>query len=1160
MIRGRRRARVDPDPVEMVTVVPRADGLAYVPADAMGGAWFLEPQPQPTSESRRAFVAQLEELGLAELQADHALLVRWSDLHEILAEDDLSPTSTQLPIPPVVDDLLPAVECRGRMKDPDFSIFVSGWYRGGTKVADRLDLVGPVHRGPAASGPLTLGPTAYATLRSILEFGARPTEERALDGNRRGFVEIRDRAVAAGAPMDHYMQRTVILRPQMLSLGLERVHAGSSVGVVVEPTFEGAPSSWLDTFDRHRAVPDVYSCTGDDTEYIEIVVDDQVRRVLSEVRRLPARRVSGQRARRLLENPVAFFGDDDGSVLNEEAIENALEELREGLWSFRPHVELTESGLVEHVTLVMEPLGSQGDSGAHLHRFTAADGLNAFVTAGRDAVTAGRPVIAWADRDLELARDAEHHLEALADIASAWADGRAIVAVSPVGPGQPGVVPSGEPAADARPAPADHPDGALVIDADLVLDLARYAERIEAIGIETLYGIITVPLNKKGAWALEEDELRLLVQLGNSDDAVQIEMNREQLATFVRDVSVAAERGDPTVGLPNGGELPTSQAEDFVDALPASLRQELALDLAPGTGVREKPEPRERTGLLLKQNIDTEDYVTRRADGLRLPEGAPPLLPSNLRPQIELLSHQRHGVAWLQQLFAESPGLCRGALLADDMGLGKTLQILTFAARARQDDPDLGPVLVVAPVSLLDNWRQEAEKFFEDGTLPVRTLYGPGLKEFKVAKRDVDEKLRATGLQRFLRPGWSDGAAVVLTTYETLRDYEFSFAEVGWSIVACDEAQRIKNPNALVSRAAKKLNARFCIAATGTPVENNLTDLWSLFDFIQPGLLEPLNRFNKLYRKPIEADTDEDKARVNELRALIDPQVLRRLKSDIDADLPVKRFDQPCRTLRMTERQQQLYRMTLAAQEVTAGAANAGTALLTMISLLRRVCTDPRSARELNDPLPPLTDYRRLAPKLDWLITTLEDIERRDEKAIVFMDRKDIQRLVQHYVRERFGFAPEIINGETSTSALSGDSRQQRVDRFQSRPGFSVLILSPVAAGVGLNIQQANHVIHYMRHWNPAKEDQATDRAYRIGQQKDVVVYTPIVVGDEWTSFDERLDDLLSRKRKIADDMLNGSEDVDLGREFADLVRVQGQGLTHPDKSPSVPAEARDVD
>lgn len=142
------------------------------------------------------------------------------------------------------------------------------------------------------------------------------------------------------------------------------------------------------------------------------------------------------------------------------------------------------------------------------------------------------------------------------------------------------------------------------------------------------------------------------------------------------------------------------------------------------------------------------------------------------------------------------------------------------------------------------------------------------------------------------------------------------------------------------------------------------------------------------------------------------------------------------------------------------------------------------------------------------------------------MDRKDIPRLVQAYIREQFGFSPQIINGETPTGAASPDSRQKRIDRFQSTEGLSVRILSPVAAGIGLNIQKANHVIHYLRHWNPAKEDQATDRAYRIGQDRDVHVYTPVVRGDGRVSFDERLDELLDKKRSIASDILNGSDDV----------------------------------
>jgi SNF2 family DNA or RNA helicase len=167
------------------------------------------------------------------------------------------------------------------------------------------------------------------------------------------------------------------------------------------------------------------------------------------------------------------------------------------------------------------------------------------------------------------------------------------------------------------------------------------------------------------------------------------------------------------------------------------------------------------------------------------------------------------------------------------MGLGKTLQLLTLVAWAFERDPSLPPALVVAPVSLLENWEQEAKKFLVDGTLNILIAYGDALAALKVPRENVDEQLRKEGLVKFLRPDWRGSANVVLTTYETLRDLEFSFAAVKWSAMVCDEAQRIKNPNAMTTRAAKKMNVTFRIACTGTPVENTLTDLWCLFDYVR---------------------------------------------------------------------------------------------------------------------------------------------------------------------------------------------------------------------------------------------------------------------------------------------------------------------------------------
>ena len=229
--------------------------------------------------------------------------------------------------------------------------------------------------------------------------------------------------------------------------------------------------------------------------------------------------------------------------------------------------------------------------------------------------------------------------------------------------------------------------------------------------------------------------------------------------------------------------------------------------------------------------------------------------PEGLRSAVELMRHQVEGVAWLQHLFRKTASRCRGAVLADDMGLGKTLQLLTLLAWAFERDPNLPSALVVAPVSLLENWAKEAEKFLTPGTLPLLVAYGDELARLRVPRQSVDEQLRKEGLVKFLNPGWRDGAKLVLTTYETLRDLEFAFAAVKWSVMVCDEAQRIKNPNAITTRSAKKMNVLFRVACTGTPVENTLTDLWCLFDYVQPGLLGALNAFGERYRRPIEAET-----------------------------------------------------------------------------------------------------------------------------------------------------------------------------------------------------------------------------------------------------------------------------------------------------------------
>lgn len=317
-----------------------------------------------------------------------------------------------------------------------------------------------------------------------------------------------------------------------------------------------------------------------------------------------------------------------------------------------------------------------------------------------------------------------------------------------------------------------------------------------------------------------------------------------------------------------------------------------------------------------------------------------------------------------------------------------------------------------------------------------------------------------------------------------------------------------------------------------------MADLWCLFDFVQPGLLGALNEFGSTYRRPIECETDEQLSRVQQLRTLIEPQILRRTKRDVAKDLPKKIIVPEARALQISDHQRVLYGDALEAFKLRGDLARPSPFKnhLGLLQYLRRICIAPYTeGRSLEDE--PLSRYRRKNPKIDWMMNTLKSIQAKGEKTIVFCEFKDVQLLLAHYIAKEFRLRPDIINGDTDAAASASDSRQKRIKRFQAQEGFGVLILSPIAVGFGVNIQAANHVIHFSRTWNPAKEDQATDRAYRIGQTKPVYVYYPVVGAGDFTTFDVKLDRLLERKRALSDDMLNGCGDLSPD-EFNDVVKT----------------------
>jgi superfamily II DNA or RNA helicase/Holliday junction resolvase len=670
-----------------------------------------------------------------------------------------------------------------------------------------------------------------------------------------------------------------------------------------------------------------------------------------------------------------------------------------------------------------------------------------------------------------------------------------------------------------------------------VYDLSRYSSRVEGIGLEEVYYSPFIAKKKDEDGWFPENLIPVISYTPEGDSepvAIPITAQaREQLEAKLAEAKAAGENEFSLKGFPK----PITVKE--ADAILQTFSEVLA-DARDGKFDPTKPKNDKsgamRKALVIKANIQSIDYEEARRDVLNaFPEE--PELPSSLRPGVTLMEHQKTGVARIQHLLKKSPEHCRGVVMADDMGLGKTLQLLAVIARAFEKDPNLEPALVVAPVSLLENWEEETKNFFNEGALPILTVYGDAIKSIRVPRANIDAQLKSDGLVKFLMPGWRGKARLVLTTYETLRDMEFSFAEERWSIMVCDEAQRIKNPSAMVTRSAKKQNVRFKVACTGTPVENTLADLWCLFDFVQPGLLGALNEFGRRYRKPIEARTEEEKARVEELRQRINPQVIRRTKAEVATELKPK-IERECR-IALSPHQRALYSNSIELfhkrndPDIKVPFKNH----LGLLHYLRLICTDPRRyGMDVFKP-EPLEEYQNKAPKLRWLLETLEKIQKRGEKVIIFCEFRAIQRLLKHYIEQVFdNISPDIINGDTTASATASESRQKRIKAFQSKDGFGVIILSPVAVGFGVNIQAANHVIHYTRTWNPAKEDQASDRAYRIGQTKEVFVYYPVIYADDFTTFDMKLHQLLADKRTLAQDMLNGSGDIKPG-EF-DLMDV----------------------
>ncbi len=475
------------------------------------------------------------------------------------------------------------------------------------------------------------------------------------------------------------------------------------------------------------------------------------------------------------------------------------------------------------------------------------------------------------------------------------------------------------------------------------------------------------------------------------------------------------------------------------------------------------------------------EWLTNALEGLRNPQGVPskahpgPELKAQLRP------YQQAGVQWLWWLNRLGLGGC----LADDMGLGKTVQVIALLLLAKQET-DPGPHLLVLPASLIGNWQSEITRF------------APNLRVFIAHSSALPGKTLST-----LSAGQLTEWDVVITSYGNLIRLPW-LLEVHWSLVVLDEAQAIKNPGAQQTQAAKALKSRVRFALTGTPVENRLGDLWSLFDFICPGLLGSNKTFSQFARR-LEQDGQASYA---PLRKLVQPYILRRLKSDkrIISDLPDKTEVKAYCTL--SRLQASLYEQAveeLAKQiDTLDGIARRG-AVLSFLMRFKQICNHP--SQWLGDDAYAPND----SGKFNRLREIAQAIAARQEKVLVFTQFQEMTGPLSEFLHGVFGRPGLLLHGATPVK-----TRQSLVDQFQQEEGPPFFVLSIKAGGTGLNLTAAAHVIHFDRWWNPAVENQATDRAYRIGQKKNVLVHKFICRG----TVEEKIDTLIEAKLGLSNDIL----------------------------------------
>ena len=639
---------------------------------------------------------------------------------------------------------------------------------------------------------------------------------------------------------------------------------------------------------------------------------------------------------------------------------------------------------------------------------------------------------------------------------------------------------------------ADVPSGIAVSDGEIGELLNEAAERLAGSGVridwdEALDSSLSakVVIGRRGGLmqsvpdVFDDTKLEGLSWELSLDGVALTEEEMEQLAETERPVTRLRDRWvlvSPIMS--ERARTPDLQPLSAIDALSVALTGTLTVD---GETVEV-----EASGWIaaLREQITTEGYGSNAIE-------PPEALTATLR------EYQVEGLRWLHRMTSLGLGGC----LADEMGLGKTVMLIALHLHRRLNPQTAGPTLVVCPASLLGNWEREIQRFAP--TENVLRYHGTG--------RDLE--------------GVTDG--FVLTTYGTMRLDADYFGDVAWGLLVADEAQHVKNPGSAAAKALRTIPARSRVALTGTPVENNLSELWAILDWTTPGLLGTHGSFRKKWGDPIEIEMKEKTTQ--QMSRLVKPFLLRRRKSDpgIAPELPPKTVtDQP---VGLTDEQIGLYEKAVRENMLqirTSDGINRRGLVLKLLTSLKQICNHPAQYMKEENPV-----LEGRSGKLELLDELLDTILSEDGAVLVFTQYVAMAKLLKRHLDDR-KVSNQLLHGGTAVKA-----REKMVDRFQDGE-VDVFLLSLKAAGTGLNLTRADHVVHFDRWWNPAVEEQATDRAHRIGQTRPVQVHRLIAEG----TIEDRIASIHDQKRELANAIVSSGEAAftELSNEdLAELVELR---------------------